>query len=72
MFLQLETLHEFIFNKFCQAGSGSAFFKQLDPDPYQKNCWIRIRKKLMRIHSPVLKEHPIVFSVQFKKKISKI
>ena len=28
-----KTLHEFIFFILCKAGSGSAFFKQLDPDP---------------------------------------
>ena len=35
MFLQLnKTLHKVIFNKCFKAGSGSAFLKQLDPDPH--------------------------------------
>ena len=33
-YFQLKTtLYKVIFYKFCKAGSGSAFFKQLDPDP---------------------------------------
>ena len=37
MFLQLKkTLHKVIFSKFFKAGSGSAFLKQMDPDPHSK------------------------------------
>ena len=63
LLLLKKALHKVILYKFFWAGSGSAFFKQLDPDPHlsswiririQKNCWIRISKNWMWIHSPDL------------------
>ena len=34
LFLSISTLHKVICNTFCEAGSGSAFFKHLVPDPH--------------------------------------
>ena len=51
MFLQLKkTLHDFFSSNLVKLDLDL----DLDPDPHSENCWIRIRVKLMRIHSPGL------------------
>ena len=50
LFQLQKTLHKVICYKNSSAGSKSALKKQLDPDCIEKNSWIQIHKKLMRIY----------------------
>ena len=55
MFLQLKkTLHNFFPSNLVKLDLDLDTDPDLDPDLHSEKCWIRIRIKWMRIHSPVL------------------